>query len=609
MNGLVGYFLQNGKDNTVILEKMLQATGKVNGIKTDSFVHLEFNGGVGIDQPDDVCKKLPFKKIVSSDNDVTCLLFGEVYGAAIQEILQGYIAHGLDTFSRLKLDGIFAGMIFDKKTRQLHLFTDPFGLLPVYYFQHNDEFIFSTEIKAILAVPGFEAHADLKTFYDFWTYGFALGDKTPVGDIKVLPGGSILSFHLQNKEFKIHEYLCLENLFSQASAGTADVTQESVAEAFYEAVQIRSADIDTLRIGLSLSGGLDSRAILAGLGEKAPQVLTYTLGLPGCADQRLAGKMADISGAAHDFIPIRKEDLQDFDELARLMVFLSDGLYHPHESTERVALNYLATDPFDTMLRGHGGEIAKASLAYPFQATSTMADCSTEEFVQCLYRSAALGKQDMDWTTVFSDQVATEIQQYGAESLTVAAQPAVAAGLAPADICIYLYISQWIPRQVVASLALFRSRVNTRLPYLDRHFLELLLQLPVEDRWNGEFHRFFVRKYAPGLSGIADANTGAPLNAGPSRLWLTDKINSVLRRISVPGFRHYTDFQSWQRKYFSGITEEILFDSRSLARNYYNPEGLRALFDLHVNHKKNYAHFLGTAVAIELWHRIFLEND
>jgi asparagine synthase (glutamine-hydrolysing) len=398
-------------------------------------------------------------------------------------------------------------------------------------------------------------------------------------------------------------------LFLRSTSGAKQADLESVADAFYEAVQKRSSDIGTSRMGLSLSGGLDSRAILAGLGDKACQIRSYTLGLSGCADQRLAFKMAKIAGTAHAFVPIKKEDLENFEELARLMVFLSDGLYHPHESTERVALNYLATDPFDIMLRGHGGEIAKASLAYPFQASSSMHDCTPEEIVEGLYVAASLGKQDMNWKTVFNDSIADEIIHYGAGSLEAAAQPAVSAGLVPEDICVFLYISQWIPRQVVASLALFRSKVNIRLPYLDRNFLELLLQLPVHDRWNGEFHRFFVKKYAADLARVPDSNTGAPLTAGVTRLWFTDKVNSVLRRVNMPGFRHYTDFQSWQRRYFSGITEEILFDSKSLSRNYYDPKGLRAIFDLHVANKKNYAHFLGTAVAIELWHRIFLENN
>jgi asparagine synthase (glutamine-hydrolysing) len=112
---------------------------------------------------------------------------------------------------------------------------------------------------------------------------------------------------------------------------------------------------------------------------------------------------------------------------------------------------------------------------------------------------------------------------------------------------------------------------------------------------------------APHLEKIPDSNTGAPLDAGPVRLLITDKINSVLKKLGVKGFRHYTEFQKWQRKYFSDVTKEILFSERCLDRGYYRKEGLNSIFLNHVEGRKDYAHFLGTSVALELWHRLFVD--
>lgn len=609
MNGLAGYFSLLGDNRLEVVPIMLKALTQAGDTKNDIFDYSFLGGTIGISSPTDSRKKIPMQLVSSDADEVTCLILGDVYGFSAAILLQRYMDQGISCLEKLDIDGIFFCTILDKRNRKMHLVSDPFGLFPLYYAQDPDKFIFATGIKGILSAPDFKINIDKTTFFDFWTYGFALGDKTPVENIKLLPGGSSLTLDLSTCCFEINRYLRLEDLFTSSAAESQSTTMESVVDLFHAAVRKRSTDINTSRMGISLSGGLDSRAILAGLGDTAKNVRSYTLGLPGCADQHLALRMAKATGSDHDFVPISKDDLTDFESLAKFMVFLSDGLYHPHESTERVALNYLASDPFDTMLRGHGGELAKASLAYPFQATVAMQKSSPEETLKNLFLAASLGKQDIDWKVVFTESIAAEINNYGAQSLQVAATPAIEAGLVPADLCVYLYLSQWIPRQVVASLALFRSRVNVRLPYLDRNFLESLLRLPIDDRWDGRFHRVFVNKYAEKLTRIPDANTGAPLNAGAARLWITDKANSVLRRVGMPGFRHYTDFQSWQRKYFSSITEDILFSQKSLSRNFYNPEGLRQIFDLHVSGRKSYAHFLGTAVAIELWHRIFLESE
>lgn len=59
--------------------------------------------------------------------------------------------------------------------------------------------------------------------------------------------------------------------------------------------------------------------------------------------------------------------------------------------------------------------------------------------------------------------------------------------LAPADVCIYYYINEHIRRQVVASLEIFRTQIEVRMPYVDDVYLRNLLKLPVMYRNRGKF--------------------------------------------------------------------------------------------------------------------------
>jgi asparagine synthase (glutamine-hydrolysing) len=542
----------------------------------------------------------------SYSGDAGCSLYiqGEMYGSTAEELLKIYSRKNKFFLKDLTIDGAFTGVLFDKKNKTVIIFTDYFGLEPLYYYLNDDAFAFSSNIKGLLTTPGIDKSVDIETFASFWNFGYALLDHTPFKSVRLLPPATIFLLDLNDWISEMFSYEASLNLFGQ-SAEKGGLNK--VAEAFYDAVQTRSDDASSVELGLSLSGGLDSRAILGGLGDRGKRLKTYTLGLPGCADERLADRMAKACHCSHEFIPIEESALKDFESLAKMMVTLSDGLYHPHESTERVALNYLATRPFDVMLRGHGGEIAKASLAYPVQATWEMQNMAPNDVVRSLFIKSSLAGGNIDMESLLTSKAYTATNGVAWAMFQKAAEPAVKAGITNIDLSVYLYIDQCIRRQVIASLSLFRSKVGIRLPYLDRKFLTLLLRLPVEQRWNGEFHKYFIHNFAPQLESIPDSNTGAPLNAGPFRLLITDKVNAVLKRLGVTGFRHYTEFQKWQRKYFNEAIKDILFSEQSLDRGYYRAEGLREVYDSHVSGQRSYGHFLGTAVAIELWHREFVD--
>jgi asparagine synthase (glutamine-hydrolysing) len=171
----------------------------------------------------------------------------------------------------------------------------------------------------------------------------------------------------------------------------------------------------------------------------------------------------------------------------------------------------------------------------------------------------------------------------------------------------FFYIYEWIRRQVVASLSIFRTQVEIRMPYLDEDFLKMLLKLPINMRYEGELQIAVVKYFAPALLKIPNSNTGAPLDAGKWRLWIIDKWNSLLKRLRISGYRHYTEFERWQRRYFKEKIKQIIFDQRTLGRGIYNPDGLKEVFYAHVTNKKNYARLLGTIVGLELWYRNFVD--
>jgi asparagine synthase (glutamine-hydrolysing) len=121
-----------------------------------------------------------------------------------------------------------------------------------------------------------------------------------------------------------------------------------------------------------LSGGLDSRAVLSALNGAAARTSTFTVGVKSCADQTIAEQLSTIAGTCHRFIELDEYHLENPLSTFRRMVSLTDGMYLSHGLTEAIVLEYLEKCSFAGMLRGHCGELAKMSLAWPMHTDDTI---------------------------------------------------------------------------------------------------------------------------------------------------------------------------------------------------------------------------------------------
>ncbi len=607
MPGIFGVYREKRKgDLSNLMENMIGSMDNERVLRADRFFDEDKGLCLGrvslgilnvIDQP-------------IQDNTGTCsiVFHGEIYNntgtlSDPEYILGLYMQSGDKCVC--SLDGVFHFVIYDKRDNCIKLFSDKFGIQPLYYSILADGIVFAAEIKAILKERDVNKEPDYQSFADFLHYGQILGQKTLFQNIKMLAPGSIFTQNLSNKKATLQRYFQLEELFAKDGQYSQKVTKEEVVSCLVKSIKARSTNRDLL--GISLSGGLDSRAILAGLESNSEGIHSYTLGIPGCADQMLAERMSKVGMTKHEFIELDKKYLQDFKSMADKMIHLSDGMYHPHESTEMLALEYFKKANFKILLRGHGGEIAKAALAYPVMVKPDVYGCSnSEDILRYIFSITNLVVRDNDTSRLFTSSFYKKTRDAAWKSLEESCG-AVSKTLAPADVCIYYYINEHIRRQVVASLEIFRSQIEIRMPYVDEEYIKMLLQLPVKQRNRGEIHFDLIKRCKPELMKIPDSNTGANLDAGRLRLYFTDKFNSLMKKLGVKGFRHYTEFQDWQRKEFRSSTEGILFSTKLQDRGIYDKKYLKIMYENHISGKNDYAHLVGTIVGLELWFQNFVD--
>jgi len=171
-----------------------------------------------------------------------------------ETLIYMYLVFGYEMLDYL--NGIFSFCIYDSRNGNIFAARDQFGVKPLYYFNHNNKFIFCSEIKPILDICKNEIDFDYNEIVKFIPYLFLPNDeKTSFKNInKVNPGNAIIIF--PDNTIKNMNYFDLMNLTKSTSKFNNILIEDTLKEA------IKRQTISDVPLSIFLSGGLDSSSIL-----------------------------------------------------------------------------------------------------------------------------------------------------------------------------------------------------------------------------------------------------------------------------------------------------------------------------------------------------------
>ena len=170
------------------------------------------------------------------------------------------------------LDGQFGFAVWDQRTRTLMLARDRLGIKPLYYAWDGSRLIFASEIKAILATGEIVPEVDRQALYHYVGYEFVPAPATMFRGIRKLPAGHRLI--VANGELSIEPYWNVA--FEPADMSEVECVR-TIRQLLGEAVEKRL--MSEVPLGIFLSGGLDSTAILAYARQATDGRLpTFTIG-------------------------------------------------------------------------------------------------------------------------------------------------------------------------------------------------------------------------------------------------------------------------------------------------------------------------------------------
>ena len=491
------------------------------------------------------------------------------------------------------LNGWFHGLLVDLRAREAVLFNDRFGLRRLYFHAADGALYFSSEAKALLAVLPQLRKLDLRSVGEFLSCGAPLQDHTLLSGISLLPAGARWSFRsgegvVQNRYFD-------PSTWEQQSLLDAADFQAAFQETFDRILPKYLQNGQG--IGMSLTGGLDGRMIMAAAPRGRDTLPCYTFGgaYRESVDVNLARRVARCRDKTHQVIGVGSELLARFSKLAHETVWVSDGAMDVSGAVE-IYVNEQARSIAPTRLTGnYGSEVIRRNVTFKPWHFPTMA--LAPECVRTVLNAASTFRQEARMHTLS-----------------------------------FILFKQ-VPWYHHARHAVERARIAIRSPYLDNEFVSLMYRAP-QELWRSPLPALrYVAAKDPRLAGIP-TDKGIMLHPKPVISWLAaswkeltakaeyaydygmpQSLASVDRLLTSIGperlflGRHkFYHFRIWYRRELSQFVREILLDPRALGRSYVESDGLCKIVDRHVTGQGNHTLEIHRLLTLELFHRLFLDT-
>ncbi len=265
---------------------------------------------------------------IYQDNDELCIYEGEMYDhigdvrtcPGENPLIAKYIAGSFNKNPEKTLDsmnGVFSGIYFDRKSNRAVAFTDHTGTRPVYWFSDENCFIISTNLWSFRGCSVFDIRLDEFAIAQKLTIGFPLSGRTWIDRVRQLQPGQIVETgsHGATRTISYLKPISRENMEFKRAIGFLrerfDSTLSRISERMGKC------------IGLGLSGGLDSRLVLASIGSLKIKTINYTF----CyrddePDNILSKKLCDSLGLEHNSVRL---NCVDAFSLYRDLIIINEG--------------------------------------------------------------------------------------------------------------------------------------------------------------------------------------------------------------------------------------------------------------------------------------------
>ena len=522
-------------------------------------------------------------------------------------ILHLYEEHGRECVQHL--DGIFAFAIWDEIQRELFIARDRTGIKPLYYTLVNDQLIFGSELKVILAHPDVPRDIDLISLNEYLSYEYVPTPRTILRDIYRLEPGHTLYFNAHG----LHKAQYW-NVSLARSELRPPVHWRDYAAKLYDVLHtaVQRELVSDVPVGVLLSGGLDSSTIAALMVDLYPgRVKSFSVGFEEDSfdESPYAQQVATHLGTEHHELVLTSQ------KAAEMVPAITDFLDEPFGDSSLIPtylLSRFASEQVKVVLGGDGGDelfagyptlaahrlieyyerivpwglrahVAPRVLsAVPVSFNNISLDFRLRRFLAG--RGVSLQARHHRWLGSFVDDEKQHLLQ---DWLKPVLRDTYASSYAHARECdarlplnqiLYNDMKLYLEGDILFKVdrASMAASLEVRVPFLNRAVINFATELPLELKLHRLTGKFLLKK------SMQDA---LPAN--------------IIHR-KKKGFNMPVAY--WLTGHLKDLTLDMLSEERIQRQGLFNPDYVQQLLDDHFDRKRDNRKLLWTMLVFQLWY-------
>ncbi len=525
-------------------------------------------------------------------------------------ILALYDKEGPDCL--IKLNGMFAIAIWDKEKQELFLARDRIGKKPLYYYNDDKDFVFASEIKAILEVSSIPKKIRIDALYDYFTYLYVPDPKTIFKDIYKLEPGHWL---LISKD-KVGGGQYWDISFAKTTLNEKSQVSDDLFTVLKESVERRM--VSDVPLGAFLSGGVDSSAVVGIMANKnSKPVTTCSIGFDSKEHDEVqyAQQIADLFKTDHYEFTLKENLAKNIENIARFFDEpFADSSMLPTFFVSKLARQQvtvaIAGDGGDENFAGYGkyaidhienelrnkfphflkryvfphlARILKGQKQKHLKKAFTLLDTLSRTPAKGFYLTNSFCT-DSQWQSLAKTKLKTELKDYHPSSITEYHYYKADTEDHLSKI-LYTDIKTYLPGDILVKVdrMSMANSLEVRAPMLDHKFMEFSATIPSH------------MKYFQG-------DKKHILKEATKRLLPHDILYRKKQGFTVP-------LAKWFRDDIKEFSLDKLFKMNNGISRYFNINELKVLWDEHQNNIQDHSTLLWTFLMFELWWQHYINDE
>ena len=493
-----------------------------------------------------------------------------------------------------QLRGMFGFAIWDRSKQQLFIARDHFGIKPVYYFYDQDMFVFGSEIKSLLTVPGMPRDLNMNGLYNYLTFQYVPDPEKMYSGIYKLPPGHSITIPFQGSP-KLRKYW--DPMFAPVDRPLTQVIEE-IRDVMYDSVKNHlHSEVER---GCFLSSGIDS-TITSTLMRSMEPIKTFSVGFEGANNETIIARDTAAQIGTEHYDRMITQDMY-FDAVPRAIWHLDEPVADPS------AIARLAKEHVTVVLSGEGADELFGGYRiyrepHSLRYLSWMPD-GMQHVVNKMVRklpnfygrnyllrgTTPLEQRFLGNANIFSDDVKPQLLRATAEELASFTKPFDKAKiyydrtqhLDPVSRMQYIDMNLWMPGDILmkADKLTMAHSLELRVPFLDRKVFDVARTIPMKYRIAEGTTKFALRKAMQGIipdSVLHRPKLGFPV---PMRDWLKTERADIM----------------WEQMTASGIDPII------------NMTQVENMFRLHRAGQGDYSRKIWVLYVFALWHATYMKR-